>query len=205
MFQDRSHLFQIAPRPSEVDDDRKIVNVGVRGRRGNIVQAYPSVEYDFSPQNLEVSSEDLVHIQWEGSNNNPASAGEGREHTDRNNWVPMVVPGASIPYGNYDPAVETFSFVENEETITLEVNRFPNIQPEELKTLCEGIDSTIPVPTSAEYNDAIQAFNTGAGGNWHGNFFLGITDKDEEGVWNDIHSGKFFEKYFVLKIFRKRN
>ena len=155
------------------------------------MQAYPSVEYDFSPQNLEVSSEDLVHIQWEGSNTNPASAGEGREHTDRNNWVPIVVPGASIPYGAYDPAVETFSFIENGETITLEVNRFPNIQPEELKTLCEGINSTIPVPTSDEYNDAIQAFNTGANGNWHGNFFLGITDKDEEGIWKNIHSGSF--------------
>jgi hypothetical protein len=201
VFEDRSHLFQIAPRPSEIDDDRKIVNVGVRGRRGNIVQAYPSVEYDFFPQNLEVSSEDLVHIQWEGSNTNPASDGEGREHTDRNNWVPMVVPGASIPYGSYDPAVETFSFVENEETITLEVNRFPNVQPEELKTLCEGIDSTIPVPTSDEYNDAIHAFNTGAGGNWHGNFFVGITDNDEEGIWIDIHSGYFLQVIFCLKIF----
>jgi len=49
----------------------------------------------------------LVHIQWEGSNTNPNSDGEGRQGTDRSNIVPITVPGASIPAG-------TVSFPNNE-------------------------------------------------------------------------------------------
>uniref|UniRef100_UPI003754FA6D hypothetical protein n=1 Tax=Salmonella sp. s54412 TaxID=3160128 RepID=UPI003754FA6D len=77
-FQDRSHVFNLYPRPDRIKH-RTIYNLNVRGNRGNIVQVYPAVEYDFVPNDLEVTTEDFVHIQWEGSNTNPSTNdGEGR-------------------------------------------------------------------------------------------------------------------------------
>jgi len=101
-FQDRSHVFYIAERPSSLKTLQSssgswIYNLGVRGKRGNIVQTYPAVEYDFVSNRLHVSTNQWIHIQWTGSNthNNgdPAGdgqagdAGEGTDGTDRSNFV----------------------------------------------------------------------------------------------------------------------
>jgi hypothetical protein len=99
-FQDRSHVFYLKRRPATMPAlGNKIINLNVRGKRGNIVQTYPAMEYDFIPNIVHVTAanNDLLHIQWTGSNthNNgdPAGdgqagdAGEGTGGTDRHNIV----------------------------------------------------------------------------------------------------------------------
>ena len=74
-FQDRSHVFMLNPRPTQASltnaagvniNNANIYMVNVRGKRGNIVQVYPAVEYDFIPNRLEITEDDLIHFQWTG-------------------------------------------------------------------------------------------------------------------------------------------
>jgi hypothetical protein len=109
-FQDRSHVLRLLPRSmiSHPDGDTcTIYNLNVRGKRGNIVQTYPSVEYDFIPNRFTITENDCVHIQWTGSNthNNGApggdgqtgDAGEGTGGTDRHNVVQTSGPNSNYP------------------------------------------------------------------------------------------------------------
>jgi len=97
-FQDRSHAFKVKKRPDDIASDVRIVNYNVRGRRGNIVQVYPAVEYDFVPQDLHVNIGDLLHFQWTGSDaNQNNNAGNGKAGTDRSNLVQISGRSANKP------------------------------------------------------------------------------------------------------------
>ncbi|GFO44396.1 protein dd3-3-like [Plakobranchus ocellatus] len=138
VFQDRSHTFAVRPVPEdlEIDAGAAIRNLNVRGKRGNIVQVFPAVEYDFVPNVLEMAVGDYVHIQWTGSNTNPNNnAGQGLAGSDRSNIVLLksqVYPEGdgkiNYPGGKFghfgvnypmDAANSTFLGLSKEDAITL--------------------------------------------------------------------------------------
>jgi hypothetical protein len=97
-FEDRSHTFVIAARPSGITETARIYNLNVRGKRGNIVQTYPATEYDFIPSYLYTRVGDYIHFQWTGCDTNPAgNAGEGTDGTDRSNAVQIANADSSQP------------------------------------------------------------------------------------------------------------
>jgi plastocyanin len=107
VYQDRSHIFKIAPRPSDIPDSTKIINLNIRGKRGNIVQTYPAVEYDFVPNRVRLSVGDAVHLQWAGSNTHDNGGrskdgqtgddGQGKGGTDRNNFLQLSQLDQNFP------------------------------------------------------------------------------------------------------------
>lgn len=70
-FEDNTHTFLVCERQGNTVEDMDILNVNVRGKRGNIVQTFPATEYDFEPQHIYLDGSDenaCMHFQWTGSN-----------------------------------------------------------------------------------------------------------------------------------------
>jgi len=110
-FQDRSYMFNILPRPANVGKTKKIYNLNVRGKRGNIVQTFPATEYDYTPGRLQVEQDDIIHFQWTGCDNNPAgNQGEGKVKTDRSNIIQIKNLDSNIPVIATNDTVEKLLF-----------------------------------------------------------------------------------------------
>ena len=194
-FQDRTHIFQIRPRPANLPDSANLYNIGVRGRRGNIQQTFPALEYDFSPNSLNISSEDYVHIQWEGSNSQPENqAGEGRDQTDRNNMVSMDASNWNIPQGHVlGDDLKLFTVErEDEENEIYEYREINNVNFFNARHLCRQYDMALPEPRDAAFNEALRNL-WAPNGSWKGNLFLGISDEEVEGDFRYSSTGQSIE------------
>merc|ERR1712026_272142 len=96
----------IFARPTTLAN-KKVYNVNVQGKRGNIVQTFPAVEYDFWPRTLKMKPNECISFAWTGSNThnngNPAGdgqagdAGEGNGGTDRSNLIQLLAKDESYP------------------------------------------------------------------------------------------------------------
>ena len=67
-FQDRTHVFLLKPRnilPKNYQNTTIKYIFGM-GKRGNIQQAYPSMEYRFFPELLRATTDDVVCFVWSG-------------------------------------------------------------------------------------------------------------------------------------------
>jgi len=112
-FQDRSHVYRVMRKPvtganAAMRNAPVVKNVIVQGKRGNIVQTFPAVEYDFWPKTVTLkANSDCVAFSWTGSNThnngNPAGdgqagdAGEGRGGSDRSNLIQIMDKNSTFP------------------------------------------------------------------------------------------------------------
>ncbi|KAF2078555.1 hypothetical protein CYY_000178 [Polysphondylium violaceum] len=114
-FQDRSHIFRIKSRPKDLKN-AKIWNLTVKGKRGNIQQAYPAVEYQFVPSQLHIKINEYIHWQWTGCDFNPqGNAGGGKDQTDRHNAVQIKSLNHNIPMTD-DEVTKDNRLFESDET-----------------------------------------------------------------------------------------
>jgi len=99
-FEDRTYIFKLVPRSQGNALDgvtdaafqtANVLNLNVRGKRGNIAQVRNCYEYDFMPKILNGAVGDYIHFQYCMSDyNDNGNAGEGRDGTDRANMVPIA-------------------------------------------------------------------------------------------------------------------
>jgi len=119
-FQDRSYVFRVVPPHSGAKAaGAQVHNLNVRGKRGNIVQTFPAVEYDFVPNRLVVQQNDFVHFQWVGSDYNPErdpNNGEGgpTARSDRHNLVEKAAGGHNYPFKDSAALFQRTMFVNGD-------------------------------------------------------------------------------------------
>jgi len=134
-FQDRSYVFYITPSvAARASSFEQVMNVNVRGKRGNIVQTYPAVEYDFIPNRVVAQVCDtpsancpttVLDLQWTGSDYNPrrgCNDGEGGPYTGDRNVLKDLKQNNNVQGSNQNSRTDRMSMIEVEDSI----KNYPN-------------------------------------------------------------------------------
>lgn len=124
-FQDRSFVMNIEPRSStdKFNGCDKVINVATMGKRGNIVQSYPAIEYDWSPVNVDVKQGECLDFHIHGSDFNAAknpNNGEGWKYSDRTNVMQKSLASHNFPaFNEVFEKDESKSFFNKEERYSM--------------------------------------------------------------------------------------
>jgi hypothetical protein len=107
-FEDRTYTFNILKN----NYDATVHNVNVQGKRGNIAQVRNCIEYDFVPNDLNITVGDYIHFQFIGSDYNPQNNdGEGRAGTDRSNLVLIETLRNNLPITYHNSLFTSSTYV----------------------------------------------------------------------------------------------
>jgi len=121
-FQDRSYVFYVKPAAAG-RAAQQVVNVNVRGKRGNIVQTYPAVEYDIIPNEIGAvvceptdanCKTTVLAMQFVGSDYNPrrgCNDGEGGPYTGDNNVYTRVKNNANTQGSNQNSRTDRMTLL----------------------------------------------------------------------------------------------
>jgi hypothetical protein len=107
VFEDSSDEFYIEDDDANACPGGVIHNLNVRGRRGNLAQAFRAEEYKWTARETQIDLCDCVHLQWTGStsyNTDPEdcdiygtdNAGRG-QNCDKSNVVETSTDAAEVP------------------------------------------------------------------------------------------------------------
>jgi len=124
-FQDRSYVMNIEPKKNleEFNGCNKVINVATMGKRGNIVQSYPAIEYDWSPDNVDVKQGECLDFHIHGSDFNAAkdpNNGEGWKYSDRTNLMQKSQAAHNFPaFNEVFENDESLSFFDKDERYNL--------------------------------------------------------------------------------------
>jgi len=144
-FEDRSYTFEIRDRPMTMSPFTPIHNLNVRGKRGNIVQVYPAVEYDYVPERLNAKVGDYIHLQWTGSDFNPQNNdGEGRAGTDRSNVVQISCMNRNYPYYKPEDPMFDSSWLQSHVAFLNQTNCDPDTNDQQNVRNCKKLNAASP-------------------------------------------------------------
>jgi len=154
-FQDRSYVFYVKPAETP---GVEVVNMNVRGKRGNIVQTYPAVEYDIIPSKIVVTPSTVLDVQWVGSDYNPrrgCNDGEGGPYTGDNNVAARLLANPNAQGSNQNSRTDRMSLLATAKT---DVN-FPEVRT---GAMVSGTDELFTAAQAKRfaYADAHQHFKT---------------------------------------------